>query len=329
MLTLARWLVQPQVRTPLDDEQLRRILADQVWTPVASFHDPHEVAGWLEPLGWAVTQSRRSPLYSFTLVAEPVKPSRRRDAAVARTRAHYERYPFLDGGEPRQGHWRRRLARHLPCDELDGATVLDAGCGSGDIARTLTDAGAQVTGIDLTAAATRRTAEKLSTACVAQASVLALPFRDGTFDYAVSIGVLHHTPSVPLGLAELARVTRGRIVVLLYRRWTPYHLAYVLATPLRRIDVGVLDRVPAWLLRPASVAISAQRGQRLAPEQIRCLLADQFWTPTASFHSLGQLDHWASISRLHIVSRQGLLCHAYLVGLERVPSSDGLACNGT
>jgi SAM-dependent methyltransferase len=53
---------------------------------------------------------------------------------------------------------------------------------------------------------------------IVQGSAISLPFRDRAFDAALALLTVHHWPDRPRGLAELARVARGRIVVL---TWDP------------------------------------------------------------------------------------------------------------
>lgn len=48
----------------------------------------------------------------------------------------------------------------------------------------------------------------------AQGVADALPFADGQFDAAMAILTVHHWPDQAAGLAELRRVTRGRIVII-------------------------------------------------------------------------------------------------------------------
>ena len=56
---------------------------------------------------------------------------------------------------------------------------------------------------------------------VIQASATALPFRDGCFDAALAVLSVHHWPDRQLGLSELRRVARRRIVVLTWDRASP------------------------------------------------------------------------------------------------------------
>ena len=174
--------------------------------------------------------------------------------------------------------------------------------------------------VDLTVAATRSTRSLNPTAVVIQADGLHLPFRTAQFDHSIAIGVLHHTLSARAGLAEMARVTRpgGKVVVMLYSRWTPYHLVYLAASPLRRtMHVTVLDRLPRWILAVVRLAVAAQGRTRLPDEQLRRLLADQLWTPRATFHSWKDIRLWARTLHMRVVWRKRLVCHANLVMFER------------
>lgn len=51
---------------------------------------------------------------------------------------------------------------------------------------------------------------------VPQAPVESLPLADGTVDAAMAILTLHHWASVEIGLRELLRVTRERIVIVTF-----------------------------------------------------------------------------------------------------------------
>jgi len=101
---------------------------------------------------------------------------------------------------------------------LAGIRILDAGCGSGGLARLLAEEGAEVTGIDpnpqaLTAARTLAPAARFEAA-----SAEALPFEDAAFDVVLVVNALHHVPldAMDRALAEAARVARpgGWLIVL-------------------------------------------------------------------------------------------------------------------
>ena len=86
---------------------------------------------------------------------------------------------------------------------------------------------------------------------VVQGSAVALPFRDGSFDAALALLTVHHWPDRARGLAELARVARGRIVVL---TWDPHASGFWLVDDYfpeiprvdRRIFPTLADFEHAW-----------------------------------------------------------------------------------
>jgi len=92
-------------------------------------------------------------------------------------------------------------------------TILDAGCGTGDLTRLAAHhyPRARVVGVDftramLTVAGRRRDPTIDRRVAFGEASVLALPFRPGTFDLAMSAFVARNLPRLPDAFAELRRV---------------------------------------------------------------------------------------------------------------------------
>jgi len=107
-------------------------------------------------------------------------------------------------------------------DELRGALVLDAGCGSGRFAEVALDCGATVVAADYSAAidACWENLRHWPRFHALQADIRHLPLRDGRFDYVYSFGVLQHTPDPRSCFAALPRCLKpgGSIVVDIYRR---------------------------------------------------------------------------------------------------------------
>jgi demethylmenaquinone methyltransferase/2-methoxy-6-polyprenyl-1,4-benzoquinol methylase len=111
-----------------------------------------------------------------------------------------------------------RRWRRLTADAVarPGARVLDACCGTGDLALACARAGARVTGLDFSERMLERARRKGPELEWVRGDALALPFADGSFDGAtVGFGV-RNLADVELGLRELRRVLRpgGRIGVL-------------------------------------------------------------------------------------------------------------------
>ena len=222
----------------------------------------------------------------------------------ARTQAHYDEYPFIEGGPNRVAWWRKYLMEWLPDSNIAGRLILDDGCSIGEISRGLIDRGARLVCLDVSARSLRRCRQINPEAQTFHGDALALPFADESFDHTISIGVLHHTPDCRRGFAELARVTRpgGAMIVFLYNWWNIYHLIYRVCAPLRW--AVPLARIPRWLLQALQPFVRSHLGQRLNDDQLRHLLGDKLWTPRATFHSARQVYRWASEEGLERVDRR-------------------------
>ena len=109
--------------------------------------------------------------------------------------------------------WRRITAEAVA---RPGARVLDACCGTGDLALACRRAGAEVTGLDFSERMLERARRKEPAIEWVQGDALALPFADASFDGAtVGFGV-RNLEDLEAGLRELRRVLRpgGRLGVL-------------------------------------------------------------------------------------------------------------------
>ena len=105
-----------------------------------------------------------------------------------------------------------------------GQLVLDAGCGCGRFAHELHLNGVHAIGVDVAPhaleAAVKNGVPRENLYCE---SLLDLPFIDGAFDAAYSIGVLHHTPDPLAAFLEVARTVRvgGELAVWVYAQPVP------------------------------------------------------------------------------------------------------------
>jgi demethylmenaquinone methyltransferase/2-methoxy-6-polyprenyl-1,4-benzoquinol methylase len=109
--------------------------------------------------------------------------------------------------------WRRITAESVinPDDE-----VLDACCGTGDLAIAAARRGGRVTGLDFSEPMLERARRKAPDLEWVRGDVLAMPFPDGGFDAAtVGFGV-RNVEDLPAALAELRRILRpgGRLGIL-------------------------------------------------------------------------------------------------------------------
>ncbi|RPJ70311.1 MAG: methyltransferase domain-containing protein [Acidobacteria bacterium] len=99
---------------------------------------------------------------------------------------------------------------------LEGRSVLDVGTGTGRAALVFARGGGRVTGVDASAqmlevARERAAAEGLTVEWL-EGDAHSLSFPDRSFDAAISLRVLMHTPDWRRCLGELCRVARERVV---------------------------------------------------------------------------------------------------------------------
>ena len=121
---------------------------------------------------------------------------------------------------------------YVDFDALRGKDVLDVGFGSGFSVQLFAQAGANVTGIDLTPWAVTTTRARVAAfgleADVREGDAEQLPFADASFDFVFSWGVIHHSSDMDKALSELVRVCKpgGGIVIMVYHRRSLFYVSY-------------------------------------------------------------------------------------------------------
>lgn len=117
--------------------------------------------------------------------------------------------------------WRRLVADKLRPALGAGTHTLDVACGTGDLALTLSEAGAtSVTGVDfcrpMLEIATQKAARLKRAIPFVEGDALRLPFAAGSFDVATIAFGLRNLANVEAGLNELWRVLKpgGRVAIL-------------------------------------------------------------------------------------------------------------------
>lgn len=157
------------------------------------------------------------------------------------TEAEYERFlreiAFINkylGDERALG---KSLFREIEGAGMPEFSVLDVGCGSGELLRSIASfarrspqPASSLIGLDLNGISARiakTTSSDFPEIAIARGDAFMLPFADGSFDFAVSSLFLHHLTDeqIPLVLTEMARVARrGVYIVDLHRHPMAYCL---------------------------------------------------------------------------------------------------------
>lgn len=92
-----------------------------------------------------------------------------------------------------------------------GASVLDAGAGTGRFALPLQEMGFHVVGADVSARMLGKASAK-GVSNLVRSDVCCLPFADSSFDYSLSVHLIHLIPLWRTALREIGRVTRCELL---------------------------------------------------------------------------------------------------------------------
>ena len=202
--------------------------------------------------------------------------------------------------------------------------VADVGCGAS--ARNVFFARRywrlDAVAVDISRQSLERARERIAVPYV-NANILALPFRDETFDFAISTGVIHHTPAPRRALQELARVTKrgGGMFVSVYNRRSVYRPLYqYLGVILRSLNRGKLKPLLRWVVVPCYalaytviVWIAVKRYVSVPYRQAQADFADKFLTPYVEFVPAERVEGWIAAEGL-ICLRRGTHMLAMMVG---------------
>ncbi len=210
----------------------------------------------------------------------------------------YSEHPWpLDRNTEEEMGLRLKCLGIVP-DDYVGKDVVEMGCGTGQYALWYATNGARhVTGIDLSdgslsVARSLKEAGKVKNIDLLKMDILNCGLPDEGFDYAYSVGVLHHTGDTYRGFKHLVRVTKpgGTIIVSLYN----LHSNRVL-------------RAKQWVLRQLAGDDLDRRvklGEKLFPGTIRRMdkryhgkntkhiAYDMLAFPHATFHTAHEILKW-------------------------------------
>lgn len=216
-------------------------------------------------------------------------PGNQRTEAV---RAFYADAPF-PGYPPHDSiTWLRSRAERSPFPQLldaaipGDASIVEIGCGTGQMSLYLARADRIVIGADLTLPSLvlgARAAARFNIPNVAfvETDLNRPALRAGAFDCVYCSGVLHHTPDPRKAFESIVRLARpgGTIIIGLYNCFA--------RLPLR------LRRWVARLTRERWIPFDpVLRDRRHEPARLAAWLRDQYRHPEEHRHSVGEIRQW-------------------------------------
>lgn len=214
------------------------------------------------------------------------------DARTEIVRQFYECAPF-PGYPPRDSlhALRARAERSLFARLLDraidgGATIVEVGCGTGQMSLYLARADRVVLGVDLARASLRLGADAarrfgLERVQFVETDLQRPGVKPAAFDVVFSSGVIHHTPDPCASFARVAALAKpGGVVVLgVYNRFAR------LPTRVRR----VVARLSRFRLVPFDPVLRDREGE---PARKEAWLRDQYQHPEEHSHTIAQVQRW-------------------------------------
>jgi 2-polyprenyl-3-methyl-5-hydroxy-6-metoxy-1,4-benzoquinol methylase len=183
------------------------------------------------------------------------------------------------------------LHRSIPLN----ATVLEVGCGTGQLGNFLSIPGRRVVSVDLCLNSLRlgqrfSEAHGLRNVTFAQMNLFRLPLRPASFDVVICTGVLHHTADPHAGFRGLLPLVKpgGHVVVGLYNRFG-------------RLKTRIRRRLERWLGDGVAAVDPYIRSHRVQGDKRHAWVMDQYRNPHESLHTLDEVLGWFDRSGVRFV----------------------------
>ena len=240
------------------------------------------------------------------------------DGGVAdRIRGFYEENPFpgYEGLEDFSELVRKGFSNAFSRNLLDcvgyNKTVLEVGCGTGQLSNFLQLNNNYVLGVDLSLASLGLALEhkrrnRLARCAFIQMNVFDLAVRDASFDVVISHGVLHHTFDAHRAMRLICRKLKpgGILIIGLYNRFA---------------------RVPTWI-RGKLIGLFGDRLDYVVRNRIedrrkaQVWVNDQYRNPHETWHSIDEVLGWFAENDIEFIN-----CVPGILGTEGETASNFLA----
>lgn len=192
-------------------------------------------------------------------------------------------------------------AAGLKMEDLAGKKILDAGCGTGEIAISMATHATHVNACDVSQPSLARARENARRVSVNNihffhADMMQLPAQP-KYDLVTSFGVLHHTRHAKKGFSILSKRTRksGMMVVGFYHAWGGIQ---------QRVEKGIArilggknpEEILEWLSRTK---------KRKFGESEKAYWADRLANPREEYFRIGDIAQWFDENGFELVGIQG------------------------
>ena len=187
-------------------------------------------------------------------------------------------------------------------------TVLECGCGTGQLSHFLQLNNNHVLGIDMALGSLKLAVEHklrngLARSGFAQMNIFDLAVRDASFDVVISHGVLHHTFDARRAFAAIARKAKpgGIIMVGLYNSYA---------------------RIPTWA-RSRVIGLTGGNIDYVVRNRIKdsrkaeIWIKDQYYNPHETWHSIGEVQTWFDENNIEYLN-----CSPAILGTDGEDAED-------
>ncbi len=219
-----------------------------------------------------------------------------------RVKSFYEETPFPDYDEfdslgsliskAKKSVFAKALDDNLPF----GAKILEVGCGTGQMTNYLSSAYRKAIGIDASFASLLlgkdfANEQKCARAGFAQMNLFKPAFKKESFDFVISLGVLHHTFNAYLAFQKCAQLVKpgGYFVFGLYHKW---------GRILQRIKRSIYK-----LFGPKDFLYSGTlKRQNVSEAKKQAWINDQFANLKETRHTINQSIKWLEKNGFEFIS---------------------------